>query len=181
MQGKSREWMLKAAVGVVVGLFLLDRLVLSPALAGWKTQSDRLATLQQKVTRGRQLIEREKSIRGRWDEMLRTDLNDDSSAAENDVFKALNRWARESRINFTSLTPQWRAHEDAGYDTFECRATATGDQASLGRLLYEIEVDPLPARIEDCELVTRDPQGKALTLSLRFSFVRIAAAGKAGK
>lgn len=181
MEIKSREWMLKAAVGVVVGLFLLDRMVLSPAIASWKKQSEKLNVMRQKVTRGRQLIEREKSIRGRWDEMQRTDLDHDSSAAENDVFKSLNRWARESHINFTSLTPQWRAHEDSGYDTFECRATATGDQASLGRLLYEIETDTLPARIEDCEMVTRDPQGKQLSLSLRFSFVRIADSVKGGK
>jgi hypothetical protein len=181
MEIKNRETFLKIAVGVVVGLFLLDWLVLEPGIASWKKQSEKLDALRQKVTRGRQLIEREKSIRGRWDEMLRTDLNDDSSAAENDVFKALNRWARESRVNFTSLTPQWRAHEEAGYDTFECRATATGDQASLARLIYEIEVDPLPARVEDCEMITRDPQGKQLTLSLRFSFVRIAESGKVGK
>ncbi len=178
LEGKSRETLLKIAVGVAAGLFLLDRMVLSPALTNWKTQSDRLVTLRDKVQRGRQLIEREKSIRARWDEMQRTDLNDDSSAAENDVFKALNRWARESRVNFTSLTPQWRAHEDAGFDTFECRATATGDQASLGRLVYEIETDPLPARVEECEMSTKDAKGQQLTLSLRFSFVRIGEAGR---
>lgn len=181
MENRSRETWLKIIVGAVVGLFLLDYMVLSPTIASWKKQSEKLAVLRQKVEHGRMLVEREKSIRGRWDEIQRTDLNDDSSAAENDVFKSLNRWARESRINFTSLTPQWRAHEDAGYDTFECRATATGDQASLGRLLYEIETDPLPARVEDCELVTKDPQGKQLTMSLRFSFVRIAESLKVGK
>lgn len=181
MENRSRETWLKIIVGAVVGLLALDYLVLSPTIAAWKKQSERLGVLRQKVERGRQLVEREKSIRSRWEEMQRADLHDDSSAAENDVFKALNRWARESRISFTSLTPQWRAHEDSGYDTFECRATATGDQAALGRLLYEIETDPLPAHVEDCEMVTRDPQGKQLTLSLRFSFVRIAAVGKGGK
>jgi len=181
LQGKSRETLLKIAVGVVAGLFLLDWMVIEPALQNWKTQSERLASLRDKVQRGRQLIEREKSIRARWDEMQRTDLNDDSSEAENDVFKALNRWARESRINFTNLTPQWRAHEDAGYDTFECRATAAGDQASLGRLVYEIETDPLPARIEEWELSTKDAKGQQLTLSLRFSFVRIAEAGRSAR
>lgn len=180
MQTRTRETWLKIGVGVVVGLFLLDRVVLSFAVESWKAQSARLGVLRAKVERGRQLVEREQSLRGRWAEMLRTDLNDDSSAAENDVFKALNRWARDSRVNFTSLTPQWRAH-DEGYDTFECRATATGDQASLGRLIYEIETDPLPARVEDCELATRDAQGKQLTLSLRFSFVRIAESGRTGR
>lgn len=181
LQNKSRETLLKIGVGVVVGLFLLDRVILEPAIEGWKAQSERLSALEQKVQRGRQLVGREASIRSRWAEMQTTDLNDDSSAAENDVFKALNRWARDSRINFTNLTPQWRAHEDAGYDTFECRATATGDQAALGRLIYEIETDPLPAHVEEAELSARDPKGQQLALSLRFSFVRIAEAGRAGK
>jgi len=174
MQSKSRETWLKIAVGTVVALFLFDRLILSTAIGSWKAQSARLDVLRAKVERGRQLVEREQSIRGRWAQMQTTDLNDESSTAENDVFKALNQWARESRVNFTSLTPQWRPHEDAGYDTFECRATAVGDQTSLGRLIYEIETDALPARVEECELTARDPQGKQLTLSLRFSFVRIA-------
>jgi hypothetical protein len=180
MQNKQRETILKIAVGVVAGLFLLDRVVLGPALGAWKTQGERLTELRAKVQRGRQLLEREKSLQVRWDEMQRTDLPEDASAAENDVFKALGRWARDSRVNFTSLTPQWRNHE-SGYDTFECRATAVGDQASLGRLIYEIESDPLPARVEDCELTTRDPQGKQLGLSIRFSFVRINETAKSAR
>jgi hypothetical protein len=181
MENSRREFLLKVAVGVVVGLFLLDRVVLSPAIEGWKKQGERLAAMNQKVQRGRQLLEREKSIRARWDEMLRTDLNEDSSAAENDVIKGLNRWALNSRVAFTSLTfSPWRMH-DEGYETYECRATATGDQASLGKLLYEIETDALPARLEECEMTTRDAQGKLVTLALKFSFVRIGAAGRAGK
>lgn len=180
MSAKRRETILKIAVGAVVGLFLLDRVVLSPAIAGWKSQSARLTALRQKVQNGRQLTEREKSLRARWDEMQRANLADDVSAAENEVYKALGRWTRESRISFTSLTPQWRNH-DEGYATFECRATAVGDQAALARLVYEIETDPLPARIEECELTARDPQGKQLSLALRFSFVRIGEQGRGAR
>ncbi len=176
----KRETILKIAVAVVVGLFLADRFVLTPAIAAWKSQGERLAELRRKVTAGDQLIEREESLRGRWEEMRRTDLPEDSSAGEADVYKALGRWGRESRVGFTSLTPNWRAHEE-GYDTFECRVTATGDQVSLGRLIYEIETDPLPARIEECELGTRDAQGHQLSLTMRFSFVRINDEGRAAR
>ena len=146
--------MQEIAVGLVVGLFVLDRAVLSPAAAHWKEQSERIASLSEKVKRG------------------------DLSAAESDVFKAISRWARESRIGFTSLNPQWREHRDEGYDTYECRASATGDQAAIGRLLYEIETDALPARIEECEVTARDAQGKQLLLAARFSFIRINDAGR---
>ena len=181
MSAKRRETLLKIAVGVVVGLFLLDRMVISPAFAGWKAQSDRLTALRQKVKNGRQLTEREKSLRARWDEMQRANLPADLSSAENDVYKALARWTSESRVSFTSLTPQWRSHDAEGCETFECRATAVGDQAALARLVYEIETDPLPARIEECELTARDPQGKQLSLALRFSFVRIEEQGRGAR
>ena len=178
MSAKRRETLLKIGVGAVVALFLLDWMVISPAFAGWKAQSARLAVLQQKVKNGRQLTEREKSLRARWDEMQRANLPADMSSGENDVYKALARWTSESRVSFTSLTPQWRNH-DEGYATFECRATAVGEQAALARLVYEIETDPLPARIEECELTARDAQGKQLSLALRFSFVRIEEQGRA--
>lgn len=180
MSAKRRETLLKIGVGAVVALFLLDRMVISPAFAGWKAQSDRLTALRQKVKNGRQLTEREKSLRARWDEMQRANLPADMSSGENDVYKALARWTSESRVSFTSLTPQWRNH-DEGYATFECRATAVGEQAALARLVYEIETDPLPARIEECELTARDAQGKQLSLALRFSFVRIEEQGRAAR
>ena len=180
MQNKNRVAMLKLAAGAVIGLFLFDRLVLSPFFASWKGQGERIADLRQKVQRGQQLLDREKSLRERWAEMQRTDLQEDASAAEAEIFKAIGRWASASRISFTNLTPQWRTHPE-GYDTYECRASATGDQASLGRLIYEIETDALPARLEDCELTARDAKGKDLSLALRFSFVRINGTGRAGK
>ncbi len=174
----NRETILKLAVAAVVALFVLDRFVVEPSIEAWKEQSERLGVLRDKVTKGRSLIEREASLRGRWADMLKTDMTEDNSAGEAEVYKALGRWGTRSRVSFTSLTPNWRQHEEGGYDTFECRVTATGDQASIGRLIYEIEVDPLPARIEECELNTRDALGKQLTMTMRFSFVRINEPGK---
>ena len=169
----NREAFLKLAVGAVLGLYVLDHFVLEPSIDAWKEQSQRLEQLRDKVTKGRNLIERETQHRNRWADMVRTCMPDDNAAGEADVYKALSRWAGRSRVSFTSLTPSWRAHEEDGYDTFECRIAATGDQASIGRFMYELEVDPLPAHIEECEMITKDPQGKQLNLTMRFSFVRI--------
>ena len=173
MRSNRRETLLKIVVAVVVGLFVFDRMILSPAINRWKEQGERIGSLRQKVQRGRQLLERERSVRARWSDMQRLDLPDDFSAAESDVYKAIGRWASQSRVGFTNLTPQRRSHEE-GYDTYEWRASAVGDQASLSRLLYEIETDPLPANLEECELTARDPQGKQLSLAVKFSFIRIA-------
>jgi len=64
MLNKNREIILKVAAGAVIGLFVLDRLVLTPALGAWKSQSERLADLTKKVERGRQLLEHGPHRRG---------------------------------------------------------------------------------------------------------------------
>ena len=177
MRNNRRETLLKIGVGAVVGLFLLDRVIIGPAIESWKDQGVRLTKLREQVQRGRQLVAREKSLRTRWEEMQRTDMPDDVSVAENEVFQAIGRWTLDSHVNFTNLVPQWRAGEE-GCETFECRASATGDQATLGKLLYEIETDPLPAHVEECELSARDAKGTQLTMAMRFSFVRLVEGGK---
>ena len=181
MRNNRRETFLKIGVGVVAGLFLLDRVIITPAFAGWREQGERLAALRKDVQRGRQLIEREQSLRGRWEEMQRTDMADDTSIAENDVLQAISRWTLDSHVNLTNLNLMPRRAGEEGCDTSECRVTATGDQAMLGRLLYEIETDPLPAHVEECELSARDAKGTSLTMTMRFSFVRLIEGGKKGR
>ena len=174
MTNKRRELLLKIVAISAVGLYLFDWIVIAPAIRGWTNQGKRIATLRENVERGRQLLGREKTIRGRWAEMLRTNLPVEVSLAENEAFKAVGRWARDSRVNLTGLTPQWQTHED-GYETLECRVAATGDLASLGRFVYEAETDLLPVNLEDCEFTTRDPRGAQISFAGRVTFLRMAA------
>ena len=180
MNSNRREFLLKAVALGAVGLFLLDRLVLEPVIRGWIEQGKHIAVLREKVGRGRQLLGSEKTIRDRWAEMLRANLPVDVSAAENQAFKCVGRWALNGQINVTNLTPQWQKHED-GFDTLECRLAATGDQTSIGRFIYELESDPMPVYLEECELVTRDPRGAQLTLTARMTFLRLAKQGRGGR
>ncbi len=172
MKAEQRLNLLKLAAIGGVGLILLDRMVITPAIASWHEQGDRITELQAKVQHGEQLLRRQDAIRQRWSEMVAANLPNDLSAAENQVFKAVGRWARDSQINFTSLTPQWQTH-DEGYETLECRAAATGNQASIGRFIYEMEADHMPVNLEECELATRDAHGALVNLTARFSFLRL--------
>ena len=151
--------------------------MIPPVLASWSAQSDRLEALRQKVERGRQLIERQDAIRTKWARMVRANLPTEVSAAENMAFQAIGRWARDSSIGFASLTPQWQNH-DEGYQTLECRATATGSQAALGKFIYDMETDGIPVNLEEYEISTRDEHGAELTMTARFSFLRLNAGGK---
>lgn len=170
-----RPTLLKIVAGAAVGLFLLDSFIIEPALHAWSEQGERITALQKKVDNGKKLLEREKIIRGRWADMQRANLADDNSVAGGDILNAVNRWKLSSGIGLSNLVPQWQEHEDLGYDENECRATATGDQASIGQFLYALESDGIPVNLEECEIATRDAKGQQLTLTARFSFARLTA------
>jgi len=172
MNNDRRQLLIKVAAAVV-GLYALDAFVIEPAIDGWREQNRRIVALGEKVQRGRQLRERETSIRERWAGMLRANLPAEVSAAESMAQIAVGRWVSASQISLTSLTPQWQSRED-GFDLYECRVTATGSQTSLGRFIYELETDQsAPVNLEECELASRDARGAQLTLTARLTFLRI--------
>ena len=181
MTAKQRETYLKAGAIVGASLFVLDYLVITPAYDAWTAQGDRIADLQKKVTHGQQLLDREKTIHTHWDDMLHQNLPADLSAAETRAFQAIGRWVAASSISLSSLTPspQWLDNAD-GNKTLECRATATGTQASLGRFIYEMETDKIPVNLEEYEITTRDEHGAQLTMTARFTFLGVNCVGSQG-
>ncbi len=119
------------------------------------------------------MLSRQGQVQQRWARMVRANLPVEVSAAESNAYTAVGRWARDSRIaSLASITPNWQTHEE-GFETYELRVVATGDQAALGRFVYEMETDPLPVNLEDCELIAHDAQGSQLILTARVTFLRM--------
>src|SRR5205814_3434262 len=114
------------------------------------------------------LLERERSIRSRWENMRTNTLPGDTSAAESLVLKAFDHWSQESRISITSIKPQWKHNADE-YMTLECRVDAFGNLPTLTRFLYDVEKDPLALRVDAVEITTRDNDGQQLSLALQVS------------
>ena len=182
MTDDKRKMYLKAGAIGIVSLFVLDHVIISPFIASWSDQSDRIGVLEQKVDRGQKLLDREDAIRQHWAGMQKANLPSEVSAAESQAFQAIGRWAMASGVNFASLAPNWqRDHETDGYVTFECRATATGNQAQISRFIYELETDPIPVSLNEFEVATRDEHGQLLTMTARFSFLQMSVDTKGGR
>lgn len=170
----ERQLVLKLGVAAAAGLWLLDTFAIEPAFARWKDQSERIAQLRTNVTNGDKLLTREKVLRDRWAEMMKENLPADNSAAENEAYKAIARWERDARVVFTNLTKdkQWKTSDD-GYETLDFTISINGDQASIGRFIYEMENDTIPVNLEKCDLTSHDARGSQLTLAATFSFLRL--------
>ena len=168
MNIKNRQQLLSIAAIVVVALWAGDKLVLSPLMQSWKQRATSITELTKSVRQGSLLVDRERSIRSRWDSMQTNTLPNETSVAENQVLKAFERWSQDSRISITSIKPQWKRTAD-DYMTLECRADAFGSIQAITRFLYDVEKDPLALKVEAVEITTRDNDGQQLSLALQVS------------
>ena len=165
---KNRQPLLLVAALGVVALYVVNLILLTPLTNAWKARAERIATLRKQVTQGAQLVQRQTTLRSRWDQMRRHALPNDNSAAEQQVFGAIESWKQNSGAVVTAINPQWK-HDAEEYMTYACRLDVSGNLAALSRFLYEIEKDPVALKLEAVDLGTRDKQGQLLTLGVQFS------------
>jgi hypothetical protein len=165
---KNRQQVLFLATGIAVALFFGDKLVLGPLTDTWKARANRVMALRNQVSRGRMLLVRERGIRDHWAEMQHRALTNNPSAAEQQVFRAIDGWAQDTGVLINAITPQWK-HDSEDYITYECRIDATGDIGRLSRFLYRAEREPLALKLESVELNARDKDGQQLSLGLQLS------------
>ena len=78
------------------------------------------------------------TLTGSVDQSLhRANLPADLSLASSDAYRAVGRWTSASGVSLPSFVPQWQTHDSGDYDTYDCRASISGNLVSLGRFLYE--------------------------------------------
>jgi hypothetical protein len=165
---KNRQQLLVILAAAAIGLFAADKLLLEPLTKSWQARAKRIDDLRKQVREGRTLISWEADVRGGWDRMRTNTLPRDRSVAEQQILKAFDRWAQESRVNLTSITPQWKQDADE-YTTLECRVEAAGDMSTLSRFLFDVEQDPMALKMQVIELSARDADGQQLSLGLQVS------------
>jgi hypothetical protein len=168
VQIKNRQQLLVVLALSVLGLFAADQLLLGPLVATWNARATRIRDLRAQVIQGKTQLQREQVIRGRWREMERNTLTNDTSAAEQKLFGAMDSWRQDSRVLINGTTPQWK-HDADDYMTYQCRLDASGSLPELCKFLYDIEKDPMALKLDSVELSARDKDGQQLVLGLQIS------------
>lgn len=168
MNLNKRQQLLAILAIVAVGLFVVDKLVLTPLTNSWKTRAARLEKLKKDVRDGEETLKRESAWREQWGRMRTNTLATDKSNAENQMMKAFERWSQEGGVSVSSIRPQWKESED-DYKTLECRADVAGSLPAIARFLFQIERDPMGVKVDSMELTARDTEGSQLALIIQVS------------
>jgi Tfp pilus assembly protein PilO len=168
MKIENRQRVLLIATLALMGLLLADRLVFTPLGRAWTARSERITDLRKQVADGTLLLQREHSLQARWSQMSTNTLPNNPSLAEQQLLRAIDAWAQESRVSISGITPQWKSDQD-NYLTLECRVDAAGNLDELSRFLYDAEKGPMAIKLESVELTTRDNAGQELAMGVRLS------------
>lgn len=168
MNANNRQQLLVVIAAAGVVLLACDSLLVTPLQRLWRERGAKIVELRKLVAQGTSILEREKNLRSRWESMRTNTLGSDVSVAENQVLKAFDKWALDSRIGINSIKPQGKSQRDGDeYTTLECRVDAVGSLSALTRFIYEVEKDPMALKVENLEISSRDTQGKQLSLRLQ--------------
>jgi hypothetical protein len=168
MQIKNRQQLLIIVAVAGIVLFGGDRVVFTPLVKAWNARAALIAKLRQDIATNKTYLGRERSLRERWQGMAERTLTNDTSAADQRVYGAIDSWAQRAGVTINAITPQWKRDSD-DYMTYECRIDAAGDIDRLSRFLYQAEREKMALKMESVELSARDKEGKQLSLGLQIS------------
>ena len=166
MKVEQRQRFLIVLTLAAAGLFVGVNYVFTPLASLWSSRAAQIKELRIKVSDGKKLIAREAGIRSRWSDMRTNALPDNTSLAEQQMFKSLDNWAHGSGSEITSIMPQWKS-DSTNYLTLNCRVEATGTLGALSQFLYNIEKGPAALKVDSLDLSARDNTGQQLTLGLQ--------------
>lgn len=163
----NREKLLMTAAATVLGLLVLDKVIIGPLMNLWDTRAKEIGYLTKDVTKGRQLVDREDMLRGRWAEMQEFAMPDSRSVAEGKVLNSVNDWSRSARLKPSRIIPNWRDEQD--HSKLNVRVEATGDMEAVMRFIYDLDGEDLAMRVESFDLASIDKRGRNLALDLTLS------------
>jgi len=159
-----QKFLVMLTIGAMA-LFVAVNFILTPLGGWWSSRSAQIRDLRARVTDGRSLVKREDGIRGHWDNMRTNSLPPNTSAAEQELLRAVDGWSSDCGVEITSLTPQWK-EEDTNYLTLNCRVETSGDISSLSRFLYDLEKGPMMLRVDSVEFGTHENSSQPMTMGL---------------
>jgi len=170
MQLSHRERIILIIVTALAGVFVLDRLVVSPAWRWRQDLADRRETIVYEVRTAAILLDQRPNFEQHWNTMTRHGLPATGSDAEGQAYHAVRDWAQASGLRLESIDPE-REISDSTLPTIVFRTTGTGPMRAVADFLKRLDASPFAIRIEQLQIAARRDGEDDLTLELRLSTI----------
>ena len=148
---KTREKVMVAVLGSVVGLYAYDAMFLTPWLARLDAAEQQAAEAQLELETSDLVFERRRRVSNTWREGARDSVPGSRMAAEGDLYNLVPQWVDEAGLNLNNIRPQ-RETTQHQFGQINIEVRATGDLSAVGRFLYAIDHADVPVRVSDFSL-----------------------------
>ena len=168
----KRERFYLIAAGVLLGLFLLQYLAITPFL-NYRSQIQADLVLANRNSDAAQvLFTRQRNHEKQWQALLASSLKVTASEAESQVLHSVRDWAQDSGLGLESLKPEHLAREkDAAVQEIAFRASGSGPMSAIARMLWRLETASVPLRVNSIQITPRKEGTDDLAVQLSISTI----------
>ena len=166
----KRERMLTVVIALLVGYFVVDRLLVVPLTARFAALDEQVVAARQRYEAARVLVDNAQVLRDRWQAYQQVGLAAEESVVRIRVQQNLTDWSRQAGFDLTTCTAS-RTIKGERFSEVHFIARGTGSLRSVVQLLASVHTSPFPLRILSCDLVSRDEKLDVLTLGLTVSTI----------
>ncbi len=168
MNLQRRETLMALVAIICFVSFVGDRLILTPAIEGWKTRAEEIEKLESDIEKGKLLLEQKDRLARRWKEMIPLAFTENSAEAESKLLALVDQCGKNSGLQLKDLKPRVRKDSKKG-DRMELTALGEGGMEQIAGFLYELETASQALALEGFEITSNDDRGSQLTLNVRIS------------
>ena len=166
----SRERVILSLAAIMVGVFLLDRLILTPAWQWRQDLADRRVVISHDLSDAAAMIDHHALFERQWKEMTRSSLSTTISDAEGIAYHAVRDWAQVAGLNLLAINPE-RVNDDSTLPIVVFRTTGTGPMRAVATFLKQLDETTIALHIEQLQIISRRDGQDDLTLELRLSTI----------
>ena len=168
----KRERTYLIAIGVILGLLLLQYMAISPFMSYRAQIETDLAAATKTLDASQILFHRQDNHQKEWKALLGSSLKATPSEAESQVLHSVRDWAQESRLGLESLKPEHLAQDkSSAFQEIAFRASGSGPMASIARMLWHLETAPIPLHVNSVQITPRKEATDDLTVQLSISTI----------
>ena len=154
MNSRREKWIAIAA-GIVVGVFLLDWMFLSPLLESRDALVAKRVTLQAQVDQNLKLLATSRRESRDFRKRHAAGLASDASATESRLLNDLRNWSQEAGLTLSSVRPD-RPATGGGLREIAFDASGVGSMRALAGLLYRLQMTDSALRMHELQISSRN-------------------------
>jgi hypothetical protein len=171
----KRERNIGIFTGAAVAILVINYAIVDPLIASKddvvKQEEQARSLLAEKVN----IRKRSMEDGPRWNEISRSGMLKEPSAAESQIYSAVSSWAREAGLNPPPALKSDRTEKYGKYFyKITIRATANGGMEQITRFLWHFQTSTIPVRINEITLSSRKDGVDDLSLQMSISTIYLA-------